>query len=267
MNRKVIGVIPARYRSTRLPGKPLIIIEGKSLLHHVYLRSSRAKELDELIVATDDEKIYSEVIKFGGNVVMTSPFHKSGTERVAEVCNNKDSEIVINIQVDEMFIKPELISELAIEMKSDETLNMATFCTPITDLDELDDPNVVKVVTDLKGYAIYFSRNAIPYPMLDNQSQLKSVKELVSYKNDLIHYYKRHIGIYAYRREFLLQYAQMKPTPLEQIERLEQLRAIEHKVRIKVIETDYPLIGIDTEEDLKRVKSLILSKPELLSLD
>jgi len=152
-------------------------------------------------------------------------------------------------------------------MKSDETLNMATFCTPITDLDELDDPNVVKLVLDNRGNAIYFSRNAIPYPMLDGQVQTMTVKELVSYKNDLIHNYKKHIGIYAYRREFLLQYAQMKPTKLEQIERLEQLRAIEHRVRIKVLETDYPLIGIDTERDLRRVKSLIMSKPELLYID
>jgi 3-deoxy-manno-octulosonate cytidylyltransferase (CMP-KDO synthetase) len=267
MTSKAIGVIPARYKSTRLPGKPLILLEGKPILYHVYKRCSKAKELEEVIIATDDEKIYNEAMNFSANVVMTSPFHRSGTERVAEVCANKNADIIINIQVDEIFIKPEMIDELVKEMKSDETLNMATFCTPITDLDELDDPNVVKLVLDNRGNAIYFSRNAIPYPILDGQVQTMTVKELVSYKNDLIHNYKKHIGIYAYRREFLLQYAQMKPTKLEQIERLEQLRAIEHRVRIKVLETDYPLIGIDTERDLKRVKSLIMSKPELLYID
>lgn len=267
MNSKAIGIIPARFKSMRLPGKPLILIEGKSLLYHVYTRSSKAKELNELIIATDDERIYNEAIKFGATVIMTSPFHKSGTERIAEVSINKDAEIVINIQVDEIFIRSEMIDSLVKEIRDGDDINMATFCTRITDLDELDDPNVVKVVMDIKGYAIYFSRNAIPYPMLDGQIQNMSVKELVSYKNDLIHYYKKHIGIYAYKREFLLQYAQMKPTQLEKIERLEQLRAIEHRVRIKVLETDYPSIGIDTEQDLKRVQSLIISKPDLLSID
>lgn len=267
MISKAIGVIPARYKSTRLPGKPLILIEGKSLLHHVFIRSSKAKELNELIIATDDERIYNEAIKFGANVIMTSSFHKSGTERIAEVSLNKDAEIIVNIQVDEIFIRPEMINSLVKEMRDEDDLNMATFCTRITDLDELDDPNVIKVVMDTRGNAIYFSRNAIPYPMLDGQMQNMTVKELVSYKNDLIHHYKKHIGIYAYRREFLLQYAQMKPTSLEQIERLEQLRAIEHRVRIKVLETDYPSIGIDTEHDLKRVQSLIIAKPELLCID
>ncbi|OGF63577.1 MAG: hypothetical protein A2Y62_22250 [Candidatus Fischerbacteria bacterium RBG_13_37_8] len=265
MYNKAIGIIPARYKSTRLPGKPLIIIEGNTLIYHVYKRASFAKEIDELIVATDDENIFAEVKSFGGKALMTSPYHNSGTERVAEICEKNDSDIIVNIQADEIFVRAEMLDELIKLMKEDNNCHMATFCTRITDLDELDNPNVVKVITDTMGYAIYFSRNAIPYPMLNNDMHITTVKELVSYKNDLIGFYKKHIGIYAYRREFLLQFAKMKPTPLEQIERLEQLRAIERQVRIKVLETSYPMIGIDTEEDLRRVQSLINAKPDILT--
>jgi len=264
MQLRAIGVIPARFKSTRLMGKPLIKIRGKTLIYYVYKRSSLAKEIDELIVATDDERIFQEVKSFGGNVVMTSPYHSSGSSRVAEVAENKEAEIIINIQGDELFIRGEMIDKLVEEMRKDDNLFMSTYCTRITDLDELDNPNIVKVITNKDGYAIYFSRNAIPYPMLDNHIEIKKVKEIVSYKNELINFYKKHIGIYGYRRNYLLNFAKLQETPLEKIEKLEQLRAIEYGTKIKVLETDYAMIGIDTEEDLRRVQRLLNAMPELI---
>jgi len=266
MEVKAIGVIPARYKSTRLEGKPLVKIQGKTLLYHVYKRSSQAKEIKELIVATDDERIFQEVKSFGGNVLMTSPYHNSGTERVAEIGEKNDAPIVINIQGDEIFIRPEMIDELVKTLNAEPDLLMATFMTRITDMDELDNPHVVKIITDAHSYAIYFSRNAVPYPMLNMQVQISTVKELVSYKNELISFYRKHIGIYGFKRSFLLDFAKMKSTPLEQIERLEQLRAIENRIKIKVLETDHPMIGIDTEDDLKRVLALINAHPNLLTI-
>lgn len=266
MEDKVLGIIPARYKSTRLEGKPLVKIEGNTLIYHVYKRSSQAKELNDLIVATDDERIFHEVKSFGGKALMTSPYHNSGTERVAEVAENSDAQIVINIQGDEIFIRAEMIDELVKSLKSDPDLFMATYMTRITDMDELDNPHIVKVITDSQSYAIYFSRNAIPYPMLNVPVHISTVKELVSYKNELIAFYRKHIGIYGYQRNFLLHFTKLKPTPLEQIERLEQLRAIENGIKIKVLETDHPMIGIDTEEDLKRVQALIHAQPNLLTL-
>jgi 3-deoxy-manno-octulosonate cytidylyltransferase (CMP-KDO synthetase) len=264
MEVKAIGVIPARFKSTRLDGKPLVKIQGNSLIYHVYKRSSKAKEISDLIVATDDERIFLEVKSFGGNVFMTSPYHASGTERVAEICEHTDANLVVNIQGDEIFIRAEMIDALVTTLKTDSSLLMATFMTRITDMDELDNPHVVKIITDTSSHAIYFSRNAIPYPMLNNPVEINTVKELVSYKNELISHYRKHIGIYGYNKNFLLQFAKMKPTPLEQIERLEQLRAIENGVKIRVLETDHPMIGIDTEEDLKRVTALIKAQPNLL---
>lgn len=265
MQAKAIGIIPARYKSTRLMGKPLIKIKGKSLIYYVYKRSSISKELDEIIVATDDERIYQEVKSFGGNAIMTSPYHSTGTSRVAEVAENKQADIVVNIQGDELFIRAEIIDELVKEMRKNEELSILTYCTRITDLDELDNPNVVKVIINKENYAIYFSRNAIPYPMLDNHIEIKRVKEIVSYKNELINYFRKHIGIYGYRKSFLLKFVKMQETPLEKIERLEQLRAIEYGIKIKVLETDYPMISIDTEEDLKRVQKLLNAMPQLIS--
>ena len=237
---KVICVIPARFASTRLPGKPLALIAGKPMIQHVYTKACQAKLPEEVIVATDDQKVADVVKSFGGEVVMTSPEHPSGTDRLAEVAlNYPDVDVIVNVQGDEPMITPQVIDALAEAFIKDEKLTMATLKT-LMDPEEYDNPNVVKVVTDLHDYALYFSRSLLPYPR-------KKTEDFKAYK---------HIGIYAYRREFLLQYAALEPTCLEQIESLEQLRVLENGFKIKVLNTDFHGIGIDTQEDLEAVNKI-----------
>ena len=210
---KVLCVIPARYASTRLPGKPLALIAGKPMIQHTYMRACEAEEPDDVIVATDNEKVYDTVTGFGGKAVMTSPDHPSGTDRLAEVAMQyPDVDVIINVQGDE----------------------------PMIDPSEYNDPAAVKVVTDDNGYALYFSRSLIPYPRND-------IEGMRVYK---------HVGVYAYRRDFLLQYAALEPTMLEKVEGLEQLRALENGYKIKVLESDFQGIGIDTPEDLEAINKL-----------
>ena len=233
-----ICVIPARYDSTRLPGKPLKDICGKPMICRVYERAQKSKLADEIIVATDDERILQAVEKNSGRAMMTDKNHKTGTDRLAEVAEKfPDAKIIVNVQGDEPLIEPRLIDEL-IEQFSDENLQMATVATEITD-DEMNNPNNVKVVIDKNNNALYFSRSLIPYPRNKNKSKV----------------YK-HIGIYAYRRNFLLEYAKMESTELEQAESLEQLRALENGYKIRVIKSDCKFIGVDTEEDLKLVNEI-----------
>ena len=233
-----ICVIPARYDSTRLPGKPLKDICGKPMICRVYERTQKCKLADEIIVATDDERIFQAVEKNSGRAMMTNKNHKTGTDRLAEVAEKfPDAKIIVNVQGDEPLIEPRLIDEL-IEQFTDENLHMATVATEIAD-DEMNNPNNVKVVIDKNNNALYFSRSLIPYPRNKNKSKV----------------YK-HIGIYAYRRNFLLEYAKMESTELEQAESLEQLRALENGYKIRVIKSDYKFIGVDTEEDLKLVNEI-----------
>ncbi len=236
---KVVCVIPARYHSTRLPGKPLAVIAGKPMVQRVYERASLARRPDQVLVATDHELVYKAVTAFGGQAVMTSPDHPTGTDRLAEVATRLDADVIINVQGDEPLIAPEIIDELAAAFHEDDGLVMATLATPLT-AEEQQAPSAVKVVTDLAGYALYFSRSLIPYPR--NQAE------------GLTHY--KHIGIYAYRRDFLLRYAALPPTPLEKAESLEQLRALEHGYRIKVLKTAFQSIGVDTPEDLERINAI-----------
>ncbi len=237
---KVICVIPARFASTRLPGKPLALIAGKPMIQHVYTKACQAKLPEEVIVATDDQKVADVVKSFGGEVVMTSSEHPSGTDRLAEVAlNYPDVDVIVNVQGDEPMITPQVIDALAEAFIKDEKLTMATLKT-LMDPEEYDNPNVVKVVTDLHDYALYFSRSLLPYPR-------KKTEDFKAYK---------HIGIYAYRRDFLLQYAALEPTCLEQIESLEQLRVLENGFKIKVLNTDFHGIGIDTQEDLEAVNKI-----------
>lgn len=237
---KVLCVIPARYASTRLPGKPLADICGKPMICRVYERVVKAKKLDEVLTATDDDRVLEACEKFGAKAVMTAKDHPTGTDRLAEVANMyADAQIIINVQGDEPLIAPELIDELAGVMLDDNELMMATVKTEITDEAEMKNPNNVKVVTDKNGFALYFSRSLMPYP-----------------RNELGAKVYKHIGIYAYRREFLLKYAKMKPTMLEQAESLEQLRALENGYRIKVIETNHRFVGVDTPEDLELVNKI-----------
>lgn len=236
---KVLCVIPARYASTRLPGKPLKDIAGKPMICRVYDRASQAEKISETIVATDDERILKAVEANGGKAMMTRADHSTGTDRLAEVAVAfPDSDLIINVQGDEPLIEPSLIDELVSVFETDSELNMATVKTLMADRSEIENPNNVKVVTDKAGYALYFSRSVMPYP-----------------RNDGCPVYK-HIGIYAYKRDFLLAYAKMDSTSLERSESLEQLRALEHGYRIKVVETTAKFVGVDTAEDLAKVNEI-----------
>ena len=247
---KVLCVIPARYASTRLPGKPLKDIHGLPMVCRVYERASQAKRVEKVIVATDDERIKEAVESHGGCAMMTAKDHPTGTDRLAEVAGFfRDLDLIINVQGDEPLIDPGLIDDLAAAFDEDENLQMATVMTEMKDEAEQKNPNNVKVVTNLDGYALYFSRSLLPYPRKEGMAPV----------------YK-HIGIYAYRREFLLRYAKMEPTPLERSESLEQLRALENGYRIKVIKTDKRFVGVDTEEDLKLINEIYRKMEEEASL-
>ena len=235
----ILCIIPARYSSTRLPGKPLADIAGKPMIQHVYERAIAAKRPSQVIVATDHALVYETVEKFGGQVILTSPDHLTGTDRLAEVADRfPDVDLIINVQGDEPLVPPAIIDQLAGAFDGQPDLQMATLMTEM-DESEYNTPSAVKVVTDLQGYALYFSRSMIPFP--------RHSAGLPVYK---------HIGIYAYRRDFLLKYAKLSPTPLEETESLEQLRALEHGYRIKVLTTDFKSIGVDTMEDLEKVNLL-----------
>ena len=237
---KILCVIPARYASTRLPGKPLADIAGKPMICRVYDRAVQAKCLSEVVVATDDQRVQQAVEAHGGRAMMTAKDHPTGTDRLAEVAAAyPDIDLIINVQGDEPLIEPSIIDALAAAFDSDADLKMATVMTEITDEAEQMNPNNVKVVTDRNGYALYFSRSLLPYP--------RYRKGVPVYK---------HIGIYAYKREFLLHYAKMAPTPLEETEALEQLRALENGYRIKVIRTAHRFVGVDTAEDLAMVNKI-----------
>ena len=237
---KVLCVIPARYASTRLPGKPLALIAGKPMIQHVYERACHAVMPQEVVVATDSKIVADAVKEFGGKVMMTSPDHPSGTDRLAEVAlSYPDIDVIVNVQGDEPMIPPEVIDRLAQAFADDQDLKMATLKTLMGE-EDYNNPNAVKVVTDQNGYALYFSRSLLPYPR-NRKADFKVYK---------------HVGIYAYRRSFLLSYAAYEPTPLEQIEGLEQLRVLENGQRIKVLESKFQGIGIDTQEDLDAINAL-----------
>jgi 3-deoxy-manno-octulosonate cytidylyltransferase (CMP-KDO synthetase) len=239
-------VIPARFSSARFPGKVLSLISSKTMLQHVYERASQARYLTSTIIATDDSTVYAAARKFGARVVMTRADHLSGTDRVAEVASAETAEIIVNIQGDEPLIDPAAIDTAILPLVHEPDVQMATLKKRIEIAREITDPNVVKVVTDTAGDAIYFSRCPIPYLRQDTGEATGAP-------------YFKHIGIYVYRRNFLLGYSSLPVGPLEEAERLEQLRAIENGFRIRVTETDYESIGVDTPEDLERVSRLVES--------
>jgi 3-deoxy-manno-octulosonate cytidylyltransferase (CMP-KDO synthetase) len=238
--RKILGVIPARFSSTRFPGKVLAQIAGKTMLQHVYERASLSTYLTSILIATDDDRVYSAAKNFGARVRMTRADHLSGTDRVAEAASALDAEIVVNIQGDEPLIDPAAIDAAILPMVHEPELIMGTLKKRIEDAREITDPNVVKVVTDRAGDAIYFSRCPIPF------EREKSVDTP----------YFKHIGLYVYQRDFLLAYSALPVGPLETAERLEQLRALENGFRIRVVETEYESLGVDTPDDLERVSRL-----------
>ena len=237
---KILGVIPARYASSRFPGKALVSIGGKTMLQHVWERASQARYLTGVVIATDDERIRAAASAFGASVVMTRSDHASGTDRVAEAASATDAAIIVNIQGDEPMIDPDAIDAAVLGLLDDDAVPMSTLKKRIDNPRDVDDPNVVKVVTGRTGNAIYFSRSPIPYARDGG--------------GVAVHY--KHIGLYVYRREFLLAYPDLPAGPLEQAEHLEQLRALENGFPVRVTETEYESLGVDTPEDWERVTAL-----------
>jgi len=245
---RIVAIIPARYNSERLPGKPLAEIGGKPMIQHVYERTSRAKHVHAVLVATDDERISSAVQSFGGHAVMTPATLKSGSDRIAFVASSlPDTHIIVNVQGDEPLIEPSAIDEAIMPLLRDSAIVAGTLVRRIDNAVDLTNPNVVKVVCDKDGYALYFSRNAAPYG--------RDIPE-----QDLIarHLYYKHIGLYVFRRDFLLKFSQMPQTPLERTEKLEQLRILEHGYKIMAVLTAYDSIAVDTPEDLERVRTIMM---------
>jgi len=243
---RVAAIIPARYASTRLPGKPLLDIGGRPMVWRVYEQALKAGSVDEAWVATDDARIFDAVKSLGGNAVMTSTEHPSGTDRLAEAAGKIAADIYVNVQGDEPVIPPELIDEAVAPMLADPGLEMATAAVEITDPGEISDPSVVKVALDEQGFALYFSRAPIPFHR-DEWSGPGGITGGRCLK---------HVGIYVYRRDFLLGYASLAPTELERTEKLEQLRVLGHGGRIRVVVTKHRSFGVDTREDLDKVRSL-----------
>ncbi len=244
-NSRVIGIIPARYGSSRLPGKPLAPIAGLPMIRRVYERSAACPLLSSVCVATDDERVRDAVAAFGGNAVMTRPDHPSGTDRVAEAAMALDADIVVNIQGDQPFIHPDMMTEAVRPLLGDPAAGVSTLMFPIVRDADLADPAVVKVVADLSGRALYFSRSLIPYP-----------REAVA------HSVYEHVGLYAYRKDTLLHLTTLAPTTLERVESLEQLRWLEHGVRVLVTESavpdrDYCGFSVDTAADLARAERML----------
>lgn len=241
---KVAALIPARYGSTRFPGKPLALLRGKPMIQHVYERTRLVRGLSLVLVATDDERIANVVKTFGGEVVMTRADHPTGTDRLAEVAQGMDAEIIVNVQGDLPFFPPAMVEDAVQALTRTATAVMSTVKTPIWDLTEWSNPNVVKVVTDREGIALYFSRSPIPFRR-DQQIMREGRQGVLGY---------RHIGLYVYKREFLFAFTRLPRTELEQAEQLEQLRALEWGYKISVSETERPTIEVDTPEDLQRAE-------------
>ena len=260
----VLAVIPARYQSTRLPGKILADIAGRPMIEHVYRRATAARLVHGVIVATDDDRIAAAVRGFGGAALMTRADHVSGTDRIAEVVSRLHCRAVINLQGDEPLIEPETIDAAVKPLLDDSTVEMTTISRPLASLEEFRNPNVVKVVTNTRGDALYFSRAPIPASALSaalgsapsaalGSAALGSAPSLPAPA-------RAHVGLYVYRRETLLKLAGLPAAPLEIVESLEQLRALAHGIRIRVVETKHAAAGVDTAEDLERVRQMILAR-------
>ena len=239
---EAIGIIPARYGSTRFEGKVIKDLCGKPVIQHVYERAKKAKTLDDLIIATDDDRIIKEVEKFGGKVVFTSKSHSTGTDRLTEVVNALDVKIVVNIQGDEPLINPMVIDDLVRAMQDDSTISMATVVKKSRSEEEFNSPDVVKAILDQNNFVLYFSRQPIPTFLKPGPDE---------------NYFFKHIGIYAYNKDFLFTFKKLPASYLEIHERLEQLRALESGYKIKAIETKFETVGVDTPEDLVLARELL----------
>ncbi len=247
MKRDVVCIIPSRYESSRFPGKPLADLCGKPMIQHVYERVARAKAIPYVAVATDDERIFAAVRKFGGNAVMTAATHRSGTDRIAEAVaslNLAPEAIVVNIQGDQPIFEPVQVDEVIGPLLDDPAINMSTLIYKIILEEEITHPNAVKTVFDDQGFALYFSRSTVPY---------------VRDKKLTADYYKHH-GIYAYRRDFLDTFTKLPEGKLEKLEALEQLRALEHGYKIKVVITPHDSVEVDNEQELERVRRILTAQ-------
>jgi 3-deoxy-D-manno-octulosonate cytidylyltransferase len=240
---KVLAIIPARYASTRLPGKPLASIAGRPMVQHVVDRVRQAARVARVVVATDDERVKKAVEEFGGEAVLTRRDHRSGTDRVAEIAAHLEADIYVDIQGDEPLIDPATIDAIVDEMVDDDTIQIATPCTAITQANDVMDPNIVKVVRDFDGNCLYFSRAPIPW-VRDNKAAAAP------------HHWK-HVGLYGFRREALLEYPTLPPGELEAVEQLEQLRWLENGFHIRAVETDYDAISVDVPADIQRVEKIL----------
>ena len=238
---EIVAIIPARYNSKRLPGKPLALIKNKPLIWYVYNAVLKSGLFDDVIVATEDVRVFDKVRSFGGRVMKTLSTHKSGTDRIVEVCRKIMCDVVVNVQGDEPFINKKVLQTLIEVFKNDEQISVASLYHKIKNTDEINNPNVVKTVIDNNGYALYFSRAPIPY----------------NRDNDIKFNYLKHIGIYAYKKNILMNFPNLKESKYEKIEKLEQLRFLENGIKIKMVETDYNGFGIDTIEDLKKAQTLL----------
>jgi len=244
-----VAVIPARYASTRLPGKPLVDLGGLPMIVRVVEQARRTPGIAAVVVATDDTRVRDAVVAHGGTAVMTRDDHPSGTDRLAEVARSLDCDVIVNVQGDEPLIDPAMIAQALVPF-AEPAIEMTTLCRRFTDVDEFRNPNVVKAVVGADGFALYFSRAAVPY---DRASAGRALP-VRSFK---------HIGLYAYRRTTVLRLSALLPTALEETEMLEQLRALEHGIRIKVVQTELDSIGVDTDADVARVRALLAASPSV----
>jgi len=235
MQKKAIVIIPARFASTRFPGKPLAKINGKSMVQRVYEQCKKCTQLDEVFVATEDERIVKAVEEFGGKALMTSSSHTTGTERIAEAAKGLEADVVVNVQGDEPLINPKAIEQVISPFK-DSSIEMASLMKKLDNEKDLSNPNIVTVVVDKENFALYFSRSQIPFKREGNPTFFK------------------HLGIYAFTKKFLLKFASLQPTMLEKTECLEQLRALENGHRIKMVETEFDSVAVDVPEDIAKVE-------------
>ncbi|MHB8483305.1 MAG: 3-deoxy-manno-octulosonate cytidylyltransferase [Nitrospiria bacterium] len=243
---KATVIIPSRFQSTRFPGKPLAEIDGKPLIYHCFHSITRSDWVKEVVVATDDPRIQAAVEEFGGKAVMTSSTPKTGTDRLAEAVEKMEGEVFVNVQGDEILLQPNFLDSLIESFAQNQAIQMATCKKEITDWEDLNNPNIVKVVCDREGVALYFSRSPIPFVRDRKPGQPVPIKTFF-----------RHFGIYIYRKNFLRQFSQWPESFLENLEKLEQLRAMERGIKIWVKETTYDSLRIDIPEDLNRVKEFL----------
>ena len=253
---KVAAIIPARFGSTRFPGKPLVEIAGRPLVAHVVERCREAKLVGRVIVATDDERIAAAAQEAGAEAALTAADHATGADRVAEAAQGLESEIIVNVQGDEPTIAPEAIDAAVAPLLADPAIAISTLMVRLSEASELFNPNVNKVVVDREGFALYFSRWPIPYRRDAWPDIFREGRERAGEWVDAYTWYK-HVGLYVYRREVLLELARLAPTELEEAEQLEQLRALAYGYRIRVVETESDSIGVDTPEDIARVEAVL----------